>query len=56
MQVAGFMLGLFFTLKMEATRSSGTMVESQRTIWRYIAENSPLLYYYKHVFKPIPKN
>jgi hypothetical protein len=33
---AGFLLGLFFTLKIEATCSSETLVEFQRTTRRYI--------------------
>jgi hypothetical protein len=39
---AGFLLSLFLTLKKEATCSSETSVDSQRTILRYITEDGTL--------------
>jgi hypothetical protein len=39
---AGFLLGLFSTLKMEAICSSETSVDFQRTTRRYIPEDSTL--------------
>jgi hypothetical protein len=39
---AGFLLGLFFDLYMEATCSSEKMADFQRTKWRYIPEDKNL--------------
>jgi hypothetical protein len=39
---AGFLIGLLLTLKMEATCSSETSVDFQRTIRRYIPEDGAL--------------
>jgi hypothetical protein len=37
----GFLLGLLFSLEMEATNSSGTSVDFQRTARRYFPEDNP---------------
>jgi hypothetical protein len=39
---AGFLSGLFSDLCMEATCSSETLIDLQRTKWRYIPEDKTL--------------